>query len=48
LENLTVKDLLDDLGSDGRIALKWMLMKYGGRVWIGFIWLRMESSIGIL
>jgi hypothetical protein len=31
------------LGTDGRIILKWIL-KYGVRVWIGFIRIRMEFS----
>jgi hypothetical protein len=29
-----------DLGVDGRTMLEWMLLRYGGKVWIGCIWLR--------
>jgi len=29
----------DDLGGDGRI-LTWMTKKWGGRAWIGLMWLR--------
>jgi hypothetical protein len=25
------------LGTDGRVVLKWILKKYGGRMWSGFI-----------
>jgi hypothetical protein len=34
--NLKGKDHLEDLGIDGRIIL-WLLEKYGGKVWTGFI-----------
>jgi hypothetical protein len=30
---------LKDLGLDERIILKWILKKYDGIVWTGFIWL---------
>jgi hypothetical protein len=32
------------LGVDGRIILKWMLRKLCGKVWTGFIWLRIGAS----
>jgi hypothetical protein len=32
----------------GRIILKWMLEKYGGVVWTGFIWLSIGISGGLL
>jgi hypothetical protein len=32
----------------GRIILKWILEKYSGVVWTGFIWLRIRTSSGIL
>jgi len=35
---------LDDLGVDGRIILKNVLMKLGVRMWTGFIWLRIGIS----
>jgi hypothetical protein len=34
------KDHSEDLGVDGRPVLEWILGKDGGRVWTGFIWLR--------
>jgi hypothetical protein len=32
------------IGIDRRIIFKWTLRKYGGRLWPGFIWLRMVTS----
>jgi hypothetical protein len=29
-------------------VLKWMLGKLGGKVWTGLIWLRIETSGGLL
>jgi hypothetical protein len=42
--NLKGRDHLEDLGIDGRIILEWILWKWGERVWIGFIWLRIETG----
>jgi len=33
---------------DGRIILKWILHKFGARMWIGFMWLMAETSGGLL
>jgi len=41
------KDRLRDLGVD-RIILKWVIKKYGTRMWIGFIRVRTASSSGLL
>jgi len=41
LENLKGRDYLRDLPIDGRIILEWISE---GKVWIGFIWLRIGSS----
>jgi hypothetical protein len=38
------RNYLEDLGMDGKIKLKWIIGKYGGKVWTGFIWLRVGSS----
>jgi uncharacterized membrane protein YjdF len=35
-------------GVDGRIILEWILRKYDGKVWTGFIWLRIGNSGGFL
>jgi hypothetical protein len=34
----------EDLGVDGMIILEWLLEKYGGKVWTGFIWFRIGTS----
>jgi hypothetical protein len=35
---------LEDLDVDGRIILEWISGKLCGKVWTGFIWLRMDTS----
>jgi hypothetical protein len=40
-----------DLGRSGRrrwIYMKWILRNLSGKVWIGFIWLRMGICDGLL
>jgi hypothetical protein len=46
--NLTGRDDSEDVGVDGRIILEWILGKYVGRLWNGFIWLRISASGGSL
>jgi hypothetical protein len=43
LENLTGRNHSDDLGVNGRIILEWILEKQGGKLRIGFIWLRIGT-----
>jgi hypothetical protein len=43
MENLKGRDHLEALGIDERIKLKWILAKYGGKVWSGCIWLRIGT-----
>jgi len=45
LKNLKGQDHLEDLGIYEKIILEWILRKYGGKVWTGFIWL-MIGTIG--
>jgi hypothetical protein len=42
------KKQLDDTGIDGRIILERSLEKLGCKVWTGFIWLRIGTSVGRL
>jgi len=43
--NLNGRDHLEDLGTDGKIrVVQWILGKEGGKVWTGFIWLRIWNS----
>jgi hypothetical protein len=39
-ENLKERDHSEGLGIDRRIILEWMLDKYGGILWTGYIWLK--------
>jgi len=47
-ENWNKKDHSEDDGIDGRVILEWILGKEGGKLWTGFIWLRIEASGGLL
>jgi hypothetical protein len=42
------KDHLKDEGIDVRMGSQWLLGRLAGRVWIGFSWLRMGTSGGLL
>jgi hypothetical protein len=47
-ESLKGRDNLEELGIDGWTVLKWILRQQCGRVWTGFIWLRIETGGGLL
>jgi hypothetical protein len=47
-ENLKGRHRSEELGVDGRIILKWILGKYGGKVCTGCTWLRIGTSGGLL
>jgi len=48
LENMKGRHNSENLGIDGRIILEWILEKQGGKVWAGYIWLRIGASDGIM
>jgi hypothetical protein len=39
-ENLKGRDQSENLRVYGKVILKWVVGKYGGKVWTGFVWLR--------
>jgi hypothetical protein len=47
-ENLKGEEHAEDPRVDGRIILDWILGKYGGHLWTGFVWLRIRTNGGIL
>jgi hypothetical protein len=38
----------EDLGIDGKINIMWILGRYCPKAWTGCIWLRIETSGGML
>jgi hypothetical protein len=42
------RDHSEDIGTDGKIILKWILGKRDGKMWTGCIWLRTGTSNGLL
>jgi hypothetical protein len=48
VETILVVKPEEDLGIGGRTILKRILKKYSGRVWTGFIWLRIGTGGGLL
>jgi hypothetical protein len=40
LGNLKGRGYLDGVSVDRKITLEWILEKYGGKVWTGYIWPR--------
>jgi hypothetical protein len=47
-ENQKGRDKSEDLGVDGEIILEWILGKECGKLWTGFIWLRIGTNGGLL
>jgi len=46
--NLKQRNHLEITGIDGKIILKWILKAEDGRVWCGFIWLKIGTSVRFL
>jgi len=46
--DLRQRDLLETLGLDGGIILKWMFKKWCGEVRTGLLWLRIGTEAGLL
>jgi hypothetical protein len=44
LENLKERDHLEDIGIDGKVILEWILGKWDGKEWSGYIWLRIGTT----
>jgi hypothetical protein len=42
------RDHSEQIEVDEKIILKWILEKYGLRVWTGFVWLRIRAGGGLL
>lgn len=47
LGNLKETDRLEHIRVDEKIILKWILKDQVGKVWTGFIWLRIRTSNGL-
>ena len=47
-ENLKTDDHSEDLSVAMGIILKWILNEYHRKTWTGLIWLRIETSGGLL
>ena len=48
MENLRERDKSKELGVGGKIIVQWLLIRSPRRAWIGFIWLRIETSSWLL
>jgi hypothetical protein len=48
VRNLKGRSHSEDLDIDGNIILEWILGKHSGKLWTGFIWLRIGTSGGLL
>jgi hypothetical protein len=48
VENLKGRHHSEDLGVDVKITSEWILRKSVRKMWTGFIWLKLETSGGLL
>jgi len=47
-DNLRERDHFEDLDVDGRLIFKWIVRKWDGDVWTGFLWIRITTGGGRL
>jgi hypothetical protein len=47
-ERLNGREHFKDPGVHNKIILEWILGKYGGKIWTGFIWLMTGKNDGTL
>jgi len=47
-KNLKGRDHSEDSGVDGKKIFEWILEEQTGKLWMGFIWLWIETSGGLL
>jgi hypothetical protein len=45
---LKEKDILGDVGVNGRLVSEWTSKKFDERIWTGLIWRRIRASGGLL
>jgi hypothetical protein len=48
LQDLKERDHSEYISIDEKIIFEWILWKEGGKLWAGCIWLRVETSGGLL
>jgi hypothetical protein len=46
--DLRERDQLENIGTNGRIILKWISNNWDGEAWTGLIWLRIGTDGGLL
>jgi len=45
--DLMERDHLEDLGTDGRVLLKWIVQKWNEEAWTGLIWRKTRTGGGL-
>jgi len=39
--------IFEDVGVDRRIILKWIFKRWEAEIWVGFIWLKTGTDVGL-